>query len=62
MYPLEETTPARDNGYDIQTRVQVDKKWRNLPARVSQAALDHVEVYLNDLIGVIQGGQRNLKI
>ena len=36
--------------------VKVEKNWRDLPTRAYQAALAHVEVYLDKFIGVVQGG------
>ena len=53
---LSETATAGDNGYANQTIVQFDDQWRNLPAKLHQAALDHVEVYLDDFNGVFQRG------
>ena len=56
--PLEklvETAPAGENGDTNQKIFQSDKQRRNLPPRARQVALAHVEVYLYDFIGVVQG-------
>ena len=56
--PLEkvvETKPSGNNRKSDQNKFQADKHWSNIPARARQAALSHVEVYLDDFISVIQG-------
>ena len=58
VHPLEklsETSPSGDNGYANHMRFQVVGKWRNLPDREHQPDLSHVEVYLDDFIGVVKG-------
>ena len=58
IQPLEkvaETTPAGNNRNANQNKLQTDKHWRDLPTRARQAAQSHVEVYLDDLIGVVHG-------
>ena len=56
--PLEkfaETATAGNKRYANQNKLQADKRWRSLPTRARQAALSHVEVYLDDFIGVVHG-------
>ena len=36
-------------------RFQADEQWGNLPAKAREAALSHLEVYLDNFIGVILG-------
>ena len=52
---LEETSPSSDNSDANQMIVQAYEQWRNLPARAYQAALAHVEVYVEKFIGIFQG-------
>ena len=55
LVKVAEKAPAGNNRKANQNKLQADKHWRDLPTRAHQAALSHVEVYLDDFIGVVQG-------
>ena len=61
LQKISETSPYGDNVEANHTRVQADNKWRNLPSKARHAELAHVEVYLDDFIGVVQGGPKEHK-
>ena len=59
VHPLEilaEAPPGDCDKLREEREASANKYWNNIPAQAQKAALMHVEVYLDNLIGVVQGG------
>ena len=55
---LAETKPPEITAREIAATLVADKDWEALSPHAQDTALAHVEVYLNDFIGITQGGAK----
>ena len=54
MENLADTKPPHTSDAEVATTLASDNNWESLSPHVRSTALEHVEVYLDDLIGIVQ--------
>ena len=55
---LAETKPPETTAKEVAATLVADKDWETLSPHTQDIALAHVEVYLDDFIGITQGGAK----